>query len=244
MLTSGLLGAAAVDKYAEIQEEVVREHLSATASAAPPCDVRIVFRTMAADAAQRSFLGPHVTTPEIAAQLVQDIFLTTQGFLCFPVPWKWTRSGLSGAIAAQERLVSVVEGMVEPAREHVENGGSPRCVLEYFVQSVSARNAEEKTEGGEEKETAASDHEIALGVIDMLMAAQDATVSGLCFAIDVLEGCEGGRAAVEKVRPPGRKKGGEGRGEGTRGGNEGRAEIAAMVPAAWNAVSTLFLFWR
>ena len=193
LLTSGLLGGPALEKYAAVQEKVVREHLSAAAAATTAAvDVRIAFRSMAAAASQEVFLGPHVATAEIASHLERDILLFTQGFLCFPIPWKWTGSGLSKAIEAAERMTVTVEAMVEPARKYVENGGDPRCVLEFFIQSDWQRSTEE---GGDPT----THHDIALGIIDMLFAAQDATVSALCFAVDVLDGCEGGREAVNKV---------------------------------------------
>jgi hypothetical protein len=67
-------------------------------------------------------------------------------------------------------------------------------VLDYFVRSIWLRETEENSTGQ------VADYEIAIGMIDMLFAAQDATASALSFAVDVLYSTTPGREMVDKIR--------------------------------------------
>jgi hypothetical protein len=79
------------------------------------------------------FLAPrYITSDSQSKHIEEDILLFTQGFLCFPIPWQWTGSGLSKAIAAQQRLAVTLTGMVTTCRAYIVAGGEPVRALCSF----------------------------------------------------------------------------------------------------------------
>jgi cytochrome P450 len=179
LLTPALFSNEALTMYAEAQEGVCRRFLKSISQNCmdkrKELDVRIAFRSMAAAASQESFLGPYLNDT-LRKDLENDILVFTLGFLCFPFPYLGT--GLSKAIQAKHRIMGAIEKMMPLARQHVESGKEPRCLLEHWAVSMGSASVE-STKGF-------SDKDIAMTVMDFLFAAQDATNSALTFACDVL----------------------------------------------------------
>jgi cytochrome P450 len=121
-------------------------------------------------------------TEELRVELENDILLFTLGFLCFPFPYLGT--GLAKAIDAKNRLLKNIIVFVPLARDYVNTGKPPRCLLEQWSLAIGAA-AKEKGVSPMEID-GCSDLDIAMTVMDFLFAAQDATNSALSFTADVL----------------------------------------------------------
>ena len=194
ILTPALFSDDALLQYAKMQEQVVRRYLQKyekTSSDETPLNLMFAFRTMAAASSQEAFLGPYLTD-EMRLSLEEDILIFTMGFLSFPFPYAF---GLRKAIQAKNRIEDMVKEFVPRSREYVKAGNAPRCLLERW----SAQIMEEAANLGCAPNDVpyCSDDDVALCVLDFLFAAQDATNSGLTYALDVLDA---DRAVLAKLR--------------------------------------------
>lgn len=179
ILTPALFSEGALKQYAVAQEKVVRRFLKRLEN--KPVEAMAVFRSMAAASSQEAFMGPYLTD-ELRDMLETNILVFTMGFLSFPIPYI---GGLRKAIQAKNRIEEAIRDIVPRARAHAEAGKEPRCLLEHW-QSQILQQAKEL--GCDAQEVPySSDDNIALSVLDFLFAAQDATNSGLTYALDVLE---------------------------------------------------------
>lgn len=179
ILTPALFSEEALQQYAVAQERVVRRYLKRYEN--KPIEAMVAFRSMAAASSQEAFLGPYLTD-EMRVLFEQNILVFTMGFLSLPIPYF---GGLRKAIQAKHRIEDTVKEIVPKAREYVAAGGKPRCLLEHW-QAQIAQTAKELNCDHQEVPYF-SDENVAVVVLDFLFAAQDATNSGLTYALDVLE---------------------------------------------------------
>lgn len=179
ILTPALFSEGALQQYAVAQERVVRRYLKRFQD--KPIEAMVTFRSMAAASSQEAFMGPYLTD-EMRDMLEQNILLFTMGFLSFPIPYI---GGLRSAIQAKNRIEDSIKEIVPKARAYVAGGGEPRCLLEHWQVQILLKAKELKCDAQEVPYC--SDDNIALSVLDFLFAAQDATNSGLTYALDVLE---------------------------------------------------------
>lgn len=180
ILTPALFGAEALESYKVAQERVCRRFLEQYSGTA--VDVRIAFRSMAAASSQEAFLGPYLTE-ELRESLERDILCFTMGFLCFPFPY--FNSGLHKAIQAKERIEHTLQQIVPKAREYIQAGHAPRCLMERWCVSI-LQTANERGIAMTDVPCCADD-DMARTVLDFLFAAQDATNSALAYSLDVLD---------------------------------------------------------
>lgn len=202
ILTPSLFGNEALGMYAEAQEGVIREYMKKYADqcvqTGKPIDARVAFRAMAAASSQESFIGPYLND-ELREHLTKDIQTFTMGFLSFPFPY--LNSGLHQAIKAKDRIEETIHKIVPAAREYVQAGNAPRCLMEHW--SLAIQNMA-KEQGIEPQQVQyCNDDDMARTVLDFLFAAQDATNSALAYSLDVLyaeqDKLEKMRAEVESV---------------------------------------------
>lgn len=179
VLTPALFSEGALQQYAIAQERVVRRFLKSYEN--KPIEAMVAFRSMAAASSQEAFMGPYLTD-EMRSMLEANILVFTMGFLSFPIPYI---GGLRKAIASKNRIEAEIRNIVPKARAYIAGGGQPRCLLEHW-QSQIAETAKE-LDCDPTRVPNCSDDDIALCVLDFLFAAQDATNSGLTYALDVLE---------------------------------------------------------
>jgi cytochrome P450 len=186
LLSPSLFGNDALAMYAAAQEGVMRRdmkrHAEECQASNKPIDARVVFRAMAAACSQESFIGPYLND-ELREQLSNDIQLFTQGFLCFPFPY--LNSGLHRAIQAKDRIEEKIHEIVPLAREYVQAGNTPRCLMEHW--SLAIQNAAKEQGCGVQEVPYCDDENVARTVLDFLFAAQDATNSAMAYSLDVLE---------------------------------------------------------
>jgi cytochrome P450 len=114
--------------------------------------------------------------------LSKDIQLFTQGFLCFPFPY--LNSGLHRAIQAKDRIEEKIHKIVPLAREYVQAGNAPRCLMEHW--SLAIQLAAKEQECDVQEVPYCNDDDMARTVLDFLFAAQDATNSAMAYSLDVL----------------------------------------------------------
>jgi hypothetical protein len=137
LLSPSLFGSDALAMYAQAQEGVMREcmkrHADECQATSKPIDARVVFREMAAACSQESFIGPYLND-ELRALLTRDIQTFTMGFLCFPFPY--LNSGLHRAIQAKDRIEARIHKIVPLAREYVQAGNTPRCLMEHWSLAI------------------------------------------------------------------------------------------------------------
>lgn len=179
VLTPALFSEGALQQYAVAQEKVVRKFLKRCEN--EPIEAMVTFRSMAAASSQEAFMGPYLTD-ELRDMLENNILVFTMGFLSFPIPYI---GGLRKAIQAKNRIEEAIREIVPKARAYAAAGGEPRCLLEHW-QAQIVQQAKELNCDPQEVPYC-SDDNIALSVLDFLFAAQDATNSGLTYALDVLE---------------------------------------------------------
>mmetsp|Transcript_5208 Transcript_5208/g.9992 ORF Transcript_5208/g.9992 Transcript_5208/m.9992 type:complete len:542 (+) Transcript_5208:133-1758(+) len=179
ILTPALFSEGALSQYAVAQEQVVRRFLKRFEN--KPIEAMVVFRSMAAASSQEAFIGPYLTD-ELRDMLETNILVFTLGFLSFPIPYI---GGLRKAIQAKNRIEEAIRDIVPKARAYAATGKEPRCLLEHWQAQVLQQAKELGCDAQEVPYC--SDDNIALSVLDFLFAAQDATNSGLTYALDVLE---------------------------------------------------------
>lgn len=180
VLTPALFSEAALQQYAVAQERVVRRFLKLYEN--KPIEAMVSFRSMAAASSQEAFMGPYLTD-EMRDMLEENILVFTMGFLSFPVPYI---GGLRKAIQSKNGIEAAIREIVPKARAYIaKQGGEPRCLLEHWQAQIVLAAKELGCEP--ENVPNCSDDDIALCVLDFLFAAQDATNSGLTYALDVLE---------------------------------------------------------
>ena len=179
LLTPALFSDTALQQYAIAQEKVVRRFLKRCEN--QEITAMVNFRSMAAASSQEAFLGPYLTD-EMRDLLEANILVFTMGFLSFPIPYI---GGLRKAIQAKHTIEDAIREIVPKAREYVSAGGEPRCLLEHWQAQLVEQAKELKCEI--QQLPFGTDDEIAVSVLDFLFAAQDATNSGLTYALDVLE---------------------------------------------------------
>jgi sterol 22-desaturase len=166
-----------LDRYADRCEEKKENDETETS-----IDLRIAFRSMMAASSQEAFIGPYLTNA-LRELFEQDILCFTMGFLSFPFPY--FNSGLHKAIQAKDRMEHVLQGIVRQAREYIQQGNAPRCLMERWCVSILAVATERQI--AMEDVPGCADDDMARTVLDFLFAAQDATNSALAYAIDVLD---------------------------------------------------------
>jgi cytochrome P450 len=196
ILTPALFSNEALVQYAQAQEVVCRRFLQKYTNqckeTGKPIDARIAFRTMAAASSQEAFIGPYLTD-ELREHLEVDIVTFTMGFLSFPFPY--FNSGLHIAIQAKDRIEATLQKIIPKAREYVEAGNEPRCLMERWSLAIMEAA---KAQGIAVKDVpCCADDDMARTVLDFLFAAQDATNSALVYCLDVLDA---DRAALNKMR--------------------------------------------
>jgi cytochrome P450 len=186
LLSPSLFGDEALAMYAAAQEGVMRQHMKRHAmecqETGKPIDARVVFREMAAASSQESFIGPYLDD-ELRDHLSRDIQLFTQGFLCFPFPY--LNSGLHRAIQAKDRIEEKIHKIVPLAREYVQAGNAPRCLMEHWSLAIQTAAKEQGCKSSQEVPYC-DDENLARTVLDFLFAAQDATNSAMAYSLDVL----------------------------------------------------------
>jgi sterol 22-desaturase len=187
ILTPALFGVEALESYRASQYVVCRQFLDRYADRCEQdenetIDLRIAFRSMMAASSQEAFIGPYLTDA-LRELFEQEILCFTMGFLSFPFPY--FNSGLHKAIQAKDRMEHVLQGIVRQAREYIQQGHAPRCLMERWCVSILAV-ANERHMAMEDVPGCADD-DMARTVLDFLFAAQDATNSALAYAIDVLD---------------------------------------------------------
>jgi len=202
LLTPSLFGDEALAIYAAAQETVMRnymkKHADQCVATGQAFDARVAFRAMAAACSQESFIGPYLDD-ELREFLTRDIQTFTMGFLSFPFPY--LNSGLHQAIKARDRIEEAIHKIVPQAREYVQAGNEPRCLMEHWSLAIEE---EAKVQGCQPQQVQyCNDDDMARTVLDFLFAAQDATNSALAYALDVLHAetdkMEMMRAEVDKA---------------------------------------------
>lgn len=181
ILTPALFSEEALSFYAQAQERAVRRFMEHFAHNEPTIDAMFRFRSMAAASSQESFIGPYLTE-NMRSHLEEDILTFTMGFLSLPFPYAF---GLKRAIRAKERIETTIRELVPLARQYIQAGNEPRCLLEYW--SVAILQAAKELECDPQEVDGCHDDDMARTVLDFLFAAQDATNSGLVYALDVLD---------------------------------------------------------
>jgi cytochrome P450 len=180
ILTPALFSEDALAQYATAQETVVRRFLKQYEGKVT--EAMVAFRSMAAASSQEAFMGPYLTD-ELREMLEANILVFTMGFLSFPIPYI---GGLRKAIQAKNRIEAAIREIVPQSRAYVvEKKGSPRCLLEHWHVQILAAAKELQCDPADVPNC--TDDDIALCVLDFLFAAQDATNSGLTYALDAFE---------------------------------------------------------
>jgi cytochrome P450 len=194
LLTSGLFSSSSLKKLQQPISDVIRTHLAALPSLPVPFDIRAAFQLMTAAASLVAFCGPYITDSD---SNTDDLIAFTNGLSCVPAFWPIPGSRLAKAIEAKKRLAAALQVFAQQSREYIKSGKSPRCVMDYYVRSIWLRDG---IEGVEKADFAVGDQGVAVSMIDLMFAGQDASVSMLTFAVEVLEGNEAGREIAEIVR--------------------------------------------
>ncbi|KAJ8610161.1 hypothetical protein CTAYLR_008732 [Chrysophaeum taylorii] len=105
----------------------------------------------------------------------RDIQTFTLGFLSLPIPWR--PFGLGEAIAAGERVIDIIMIWIKSVRESPAETHKSRGFLETWMDEIKKEPATSKM---------LSDRDVAVNVLDMVFASQDATNSAVCFAVGYL----------------------------------------------------------
>merc|ERR1712226_816463 len=75
--------------------------------------------------------------------------------------------------------------LVPKAREYIEAGKKPRCLLEHWAEAI--QNAAKERGCKPTEVHGCTDDDVSRCVLDFLFAAQDATNSGLVYTLDLMQ---------------------------------------------------------
>mmetsp|Transcript_1197 Transcript_1197/g.4041 ORF Transcript_1197/g.4041 Transcript_1197/m.4041 type:complete len:497 (+) Transcript_1197:200-1690(+) len=148
-------------------------------------DVRVWSQSLLAHAILTNICPKFLSLPKPRrSRLCQDIQTFTMGFLSLPVPFK--PFGLGRAIAAGERIIAVLLRWMDDCREKVfdakedDASASQEDSVRREFGFLGRWLLELRRTGNAIKFT---DRDVAVNLLDMAFAAQDATNSALCFVV-------------------------------------------------------------
>lgn len=126
-----------------------------------------------------------------------DVQTFTMGFLSLPIPYR--PFGLGRAIAAGERIISLLQRWMRAVRnrreseEDVKEEKPPVNDAGFLGAWMTEIARDDKIRG------ILTDRDVAINVLDMVFAAQDATNSALCFAAGYLASQPAAMAELRKA---------------------------------------------
>lgn len=183
-----LFNRRALASYIPIQEETILKHLQmwyaedgALSTKQGGGDVfgaiRNRIRDLNVDTSLSVFVGPYLTD-DVRKTLSHLYFVMNEGMLCFPVYFPGTT--LYSAVQARKKIIPILTVCARQARERMEKGEEPRCLLDYWMVEQISIIKEKGTCPHSEHE------EVAHTVIDFLFASQDASTSSLVWTLQLL----------------------------------------------------------
>ncbi|PSC76027.1 cytochrome P450 [Micractinium conductrix] len=174
----------ALSTYAELQDGIIRTHLARWLEKGPDFrEIRDDVRDMNQTTSQDVFLGPYLDDAEVRAKFSKGYTAMTDGFLAFPIclPGTTVWKARKGRIYCFE----ILKLAAARAREHIKNGGEPRCLMDFWAQKCLEEVAEAEAEGMPPP-THTSVHRMADAMINFLFASQDASTASLVWCLTLM----------------------------------------------------------
>lgn len=178
MMLTGLYEKSSLHSYVPVIENIFREHMQEISATGRHVDCMMRLRLMAARSSQESFVGPYLTV-EQRKSLAEDMLVYTMGFLCLPLPFL-PNSGLRKAMDALHRMHDMLEPVFISSMAYIKAGNEPRCVVDFWARDIQNKADEFLNDFFTTRHWSET-------LTDALFASQDATVSALCWAVDVLQ---------------------------------------------------------
>jgi len=195
----------ALGVYVARQDEVTKRHIAAWL-ASPELsggfgEMRDKIRDLNQETSQEVFVGPYLP-PSLREEFSEHYRNMTDGFLSLPLPLPGTR--VWKGMQSRKAVIRILASCSAAAKTRLAGGGSPECLLDFWVEHLAAETAE-AAKAGQPPPTHWADGEIADTMMDFLFASQDASTASLTWLAALL--CDHPdvaakvRAEVDSVRP-------------------------------------------
>ncbi|GJD10177.1 Cytochrome P450 [Galdieria sulphuraria] len=174
----------ALGVYLTLQETSIKSHLQKWIQLSKENDemeMSFLCRDLNLETSQYVFAGPYIG--EQRDQFCHWYITVTKAFISAPVFLPGTN--LWKAYFARKKIVALLENAVIQSKKYIGNGGTPRCLLDFWTQRV-LEEMEEATQQDKEMPSYSNNRKMAETLMDFLFASQDASTASLTWTLALM----------------------------------------------------------
>ncbi|GJQ13956.1 hypothetical protein GpartN1_g5747.t1 [Galdieria partita] len=174
----------ALGVYLTLQETSIKSHLQKWIQLSKEnneMEMSFHCRDLNLETSQYVFAGPYIG--ERRDEFCHWYITVTKAFISAPVFFPGTN--LWKAYFARKKIVALLENAVIQSKKYIGNGGSPRCLLDFWTQRV-LEEIEEATQQGKAVPSYSNDRKMAETLMDFLFASQDASTASLTWTLALM----------------------------------------------------------
>ncbi|KAK4526335.1 hypothetical protein GAYE_SCF23G4249 [Galdieria yellowstonensis] len=173
----------ALGVYLTLQETTIKSHLQRwieLCKEKSPLEMSFFCRDLNLETSQYVFAGPYIG--ERRDEFCSWYITVTKAFISAPVFFPGTN--LWKAYFARKKIVALLENAVIQSKRYMADGGSPRCLLDFWTQRV-LEEVEEAAQQGRSV-SYANNRKMAETMMDFLFASQDASTASLTWTLALM----------------------------------------------------------
>eukprot|EP00128_Syssomonas_multiformis_P001503 Colp12_sorted_trinity150504_noHs@19133 len=168
--------------YVQIQERLIREHLSKWQEVTTEFDAKGPVRDLNTETSQIVFVGPYLDEAT-RKEFTHNYQLMNDSLLTFPLNFPGT--ALWKGIRARKKVVATLAECAKASKERMRAGHEPECLLDFWMEKFVV-DIDEAAAKGEPAPEHSSDYDIGCTVLDFLFASQDASTASLVWVLTIL----------------------------------------------------------
>ncbi|CAL5229225.1 g12509 [Coccomyxa viridis] len=168
----------ALETYVELQDGIVRRHITQWLKSEGEHEIRPFIRDLNAATSQEVFAGPYLDDPLEKEKFSSAFMDMTQGFLAFPlcIPGTSVWKGKQGRLY----IIGVLKRAAARSKVNMQRGGEPSCLMDFWAQRCLEEMAEADAAGLPHPQHT-TDTAMADTIMDFLFASQDASTASLVW---------------------------------------------------------------
>lgn len=183
---NGLFVRKALEIYIPVLEKYMDKYLEIFCNYDGPREFFPEFRELMCALSLRTFCGDYITEPQI--KLIADNYYKVTAALelvNFPIIIPYTKTWYGKKIA--DDTMKIFEKCSEQAKIHIQNGGSPTCVMDEWIYLMKqARDNHKEDPESKLLIREFSDREVSEAIFTFLFASQDASSSLACWLFQIV----------------------------------------------------------
>lgn len=173
----------ALSIYIELQDGIIRRNIDKWLERGGEREIRDEIRDMNQETSQEVFIGPYLDDAEEKEKFSVAYRHMTDAFLAFPVCFPGT--AVWRGKQARLFILKVLNKAVQRSMQYLQNGGQPRCLMDFWAERCMADISEAEAQGLPRPEHT-TDHRMADAMLDFLFASQDASTASLCWTLTLM----------------------------------------------------------